>query len=218
MDTIERKKSLRILAGIFLLIELVLELAVSAFSYLTTGRASSPGFFQLYWLTLLLDLIQLVIVIFIFRRVYLGAGIAEGVLALKALLNVASVLLSLGRGAEKDLTAYYIGSAALNLLTVAVAVLFMIGFLKHNRSSKKLFILGAILQFVASLLSSVLPLITVNAGYANATMILSTLGGGLFLGSFPFLGWLFLGMYFGAQTDGAAQTASIYSDPISHDI
>lgn len=218
MDTIERKKSLRILAGIFLLIELVLELAVSAFSYLTTRGASSPGFFQLYWLTLLLDLIQLVIVIFIFRRVYLGAGIAEGVLALKALLNVASVLLSLGRGAEKDLTAYYIGSAALNLLTVAVAVLFMIGFLKHNRSSKKLFILGAILQFVASLLSSVLPLITVNAGYANATMILSTLGGGLFLGSFPFLGWLFLGLYFGAQTDGAAQTASTYSDPISHDI
>ncbi len=128
------------------------------------------------------------------------------------------MLLSLGRGAEKDLTAYYIGSAALNLLTVAVAVLFMIGFLKHNRSSKKLFILGAILQFVASLLSSVLPLITVNAGYANATMILSTLGGGLFLGSFPFLGWLFLGLYFGAQTDGAAQTASTYSDPISHDI
>ena len=105
-----------------------------------------------------------------------------------------------------------------NLLTVAVAVLFMIGFLKHNRSSKGLFILGAILQFVASLLSSVLPLITISAGYANATMILSTLGGGLFLGSFAFLGWLFLGLYFGAQTDGAAQTASIYSDPISHDI
>ena len=63
-----------------------------------------------------------------------------------------------------------------------------------------------------------MPYVTVNAGYANATMILSTLGGGLFLGSFTFLGWLFLGLYFGAQTDGAAQTASTYSDPISHDI
>ncbi len=218
MDTIERKKSLRILAGIFLLIGLVLGLAVSAFSYLTTRGASSLGFFQLYWLMLLLDLIQLVIVIFIFRRVYLGAGIAEGVLALRALLNVASALLSLVRGPGRDMSSYYIGSAALNLLTVAVAVLFMIGFLKHNRSSKGLFILGAILQFVASLLSSVLPYVTVNAGYANATMILSTLGGGLFLGSFTFLGWLFLGLYFGAQTDGAAQTASTYSDPISHDI
>ena len=218
MDTIERKKSLRILAGIFLLIALVLGLAMIAFSYLTTGRASSLGFFQLYWLTLLLDLIQLVIVIFIFRRVYLGAGIAEGVLALRALLNVASVLLSLGRGAEKDLTAYYIGSAALNLLTVAVGVLFMIGFLKHNRSSKGLFILGAILHLVSSLVSAILPSITISAGYADAPVILGTLGGGLFLGSFPFLGWLFLGLYFGAQTDGAAQTASIYSDPISHDI
>ena len=218
MDTIERKKSLRILAGIFLLIELVLGQAGNAFSYLTTRGASSPGFFQLYWLTLLLDLIQLVIVIFIFRRVYLGAGIAEGVLALKALFGVASMLLSLGRGAEKDLTAYYIGSAALNLLTVAVAVLFMIGFLKHNRSSKGLFILGAILQLVSSLVSSILPSITIMGGYANASTILGMLGGGLFLGSFTFLGWLFLGLYFGAQTDGAAQTASTYSDPISHDI
>ena len=218
MDTIERKKSLRILAGIFLLIELVLGQAGNAFSYLTTRGASSPGFFQLYWLTLLLDLIQLVIVIFIFRRVYLGAGIAEGVLVLWGLFGFVSTLLSLVRGPGRDMSSYYIGSAFLNLIQVGVGVLFMIGFLKHNRSSKGLFILGAILQLVSSLVSSILPSITISAGYADATMILSTLGGGLFLGSFPFLGWLFLGLYFGAQTDGAAQTASTYSDPISHDI
>ena len=81
-----------------------------------------------------------------------------------------------------------------------------------------LFILGAILQLVSSLVSSILPSITIMGGYANASTILGMLGGGLFLGSFIFLGWLFLGLYFGAQTDGAAQTASTYSDPISHDI
>ena len=59
---------------------------------------------------------------------------------------------------------------------------------------------------------------TIMGGYANASTILGMLGGGLFLGSFTFLGWLFLGLYFGAQTDGTAQTASTYSDPISHDI
>ena len=201
----ERKKNLRILAGVFLLIGLVLSLSSTVFAYFFASRGvTTLSFFQLYWLTLLLDLIQLVIVIFIFRRVYLGAGIVEGILALWGLIGFVSTLLSLVRGPGRDMSSYYIGSAALNLLTVAVAVLFMIGFLKHNRSSKGLFILGAILQLVSSPVSNILPAITINAGYANASTILGMLGVGLFGGSFPFLGWLFLGLYFGAQREDEA--------------
>ena len=215
----ERKKSLRILAGVFLLIGLVLSLSSTVFTYFFASRGvTTLSFFRLYWPTLLQDLILAAIVILIFCRVFIGAGIVEGVLVLWRLFGFVSTLLSLVRGPGRDMSSYYIGSALLNLIQVGVGVLFMIGFLKHNRSSKGLFILGAILQLVSSLVSSILPSITIMGGYANASTILGMLGGGLFLGSFTFLGWLFLGLYFGAQTDGAAQTASTYSDPISHDI
>lgn len=215
----ERKKSLRILAGVFLLIGMVLSLSSTVFTYFFASRGvTTLSFFRLNWTTLLLDLILLAIVILIFCRVFIGAGIGEGVLVLWGLFGFVSTLLSLVRGPGRDMSSYYIGSAFLNLIQAGVAVLFMIGFLKHNRSSKGLFILGAILQLVSNLVGNILPSITINAGYADATMILISLGSMLFLGSFAFLGWLFLGLYFGAQTDGAAQTASIYSDPISHDI
>ena len=215
----ERKKSLRILAGVFLLIGLVLSLSSTVFTYFFASRGvTTLSFFRLYWPTLLQDLILAAIVILIFCRVFIGAGIVEGVLVLWRLFGFVSTLLSLVRGPGRDMSSYYIGSAFLNLIQVGVGVLFMIGFLKHNRSSKGLFILGAILQLVSSPVSSILPAITISAGYANASTILGMLGVWLFLGSFTFLGWLFLGLYFGAQTDGAAQTASTYSDPISHDI
>ena len=211
----ERKKSLRILAGVFLLIGLVLSLSSTVFTYFFASRGvTTLSFFRLYWPTLLQDLILAAIVILIFCRVFIGAGIVEGVLVLWRLFGFVSTLLSLVRGPGRDMSSYYIGSALLNLIQVGVGVLFMIGFFMHNRSSKKLFIIGAILQLVSSLVSAILPSITVNAGYANASTILGMLGSMLFLDSFAFLGWLFLGLYFGAQTDGAAQPEPMYGSRI----
>ena len=211
----ERKKSLRILAGVFLLIGLVLSLSSTVFTYFFASRGvTTLSFFRLYWPTLLQDLILAAIVILIFCRVFIGAGIVEGVLVLWRLFGFVSTLLSLVRGPGRDMSSYYIGSALLNLIQVGVGVLFMIGFLKHNRSSKGLFILGAILQLVSSLVSSILPSITIMGGYANASTILGMLGSMLFLDSFAFLGWLFLGLYFGAQTDGAAQPEPMYGSRI----
>ncbi|MBR0208667.1 MAG: hypothetical protein IJQ43_07215 [Oscillospiraceae bacterium] len=200
----ERKKSLRILAGIFLLIGLVLGLASILISFFINSRYGSFGFFRVYGLTLVRDLILLAIIVFIFRRLYLGAGIGEGVLALWSFLSVVSAVISLVKGMDGSYRVYSIGSMALSLISAGVGVMFMIGFFKHGRASKGLFILGAILELVTSLVGGILPMITFNAGYSRLATILTTLGSSLLLGSFSFLAWLFLGLYFGAQREDEA--------------
>lgn len=192
----ENKRSFRVLAGVFLLISIFLGLASVIFSFVVARPAVS--FFQLYWSTLLSDLIVVLVAVFILSRKFVGAAIAECVAGALALLQLVSFVITMsninyGSGAYIAFTLFS------RLLGIGMLVLLILGFFKHDRSSKLLFLLAAILGLVNSLLSVASSYFI--GGYSSSMLsaMLLSLVSTLFFGSVGFLAWLFLSLYFGAQ-------------------
>lgn len=207
---IETKKTLRILAGVFLLVIALFSLGSMLITYFGGHQAGRVNFFLAYWSVLLSFVLAVLVAVFVFTRCFVGAGVAECVFALYALYSViAGFITVLSPQLSSYLPkGYLVMSLAASLLSLGLNVLLVIGFFKHNRSAKPLFIVAGILACAASLVgvaqTVALPLME-GFNMPTAT-ILATAAGGLLSGGISLLPWLFLAIYFGAQQPNSAET------------
>ncbi len=210
----ENKSSLRLAAGILLLISCLLNIG----SLLTTlispaVRYSLGQFFALYWQSLLSFLLVLLVGVFVLARQFTGAGIAECGLALLWLLNLIGRIRNFHNFPGYYPTAYIIMLLLAAFLSLAVGAAAALGFFLKGKRSKPLFFCAAGVGFLNSVLGYVRDYVVLqnalNAFYqgggtpvwSRLLVLLFTLFGA----AFPFLAWLFLGIYFGDQGERTFQ-------------
>ena len=205
---VEEKKHLRVAAGIIMLAKTLLSIAIQVAYYFIGNIYRHFGFFETYWTSLIGWIISIAIAVFVLCRLFRGAAITECVAALcNSFLGVGRLIIRYGY--ESFMTSHGIILLIGNLCSIAVTVMLIIGYFKHNAGSKKLFLIAAILAIVNNVIIGPTADTVLRTGldYSSSVTVPAVLmnyGSGVLGAVSAALPLLLLAAYFGAQDKAPA--------------
>lgn len=208
----EKKKGLRIAAGIIMLVMTVLSITVQIATFYLNGMHREVNFFAIYWSSIIVWIVSIATAVFIICRMFKGAGIARCVGGLLTLYSVVANII--GIFTANNISRQYIPVSCYvvmlfsNLCALAATVLLIIGYFRHDRRSKKLFTIAAILCIVTDVILSPTATTISAASLSSSsnqtlTMALTYFGTAILFNAPGILALFLLAAYFGAQGSGA---------------
>ena len=211
---IETKKSLRIAAGIILLVLAVYGLGSNIAAYFMGHLQGRVSFFTTYWNVLLTAALVVLTAVFILTRNYVGAGVVSCVRTALLLYSFIISVVSLASARMSSVPKLYLVLTMLSsLLSLAGVALLIPGFFKHNRSAKPFFLIAGCLILASSLISGIQPtVLPILDGFGPTAERVGFFVGGiigaLLAVSVSLLPWIFLAIFFGAQQLNSAETTA----------
>lgn len=201
----ETKKGLRIVAGILLLVLAVFSLAASVYGTVSVVK-TDPTMLKYYWNGLASGLLGLVVAILILTRKFTGAGVVECLILVvsltqQILVNILPTVQNADGSASILMTTLLV-----TLLNLVPMILYIIALFLHNRASKPILIIGAILALALSIESQAVMLVNYLQHYSFAQLMNNvgmSMGLSLATATVSFVAWILLAAYFGAQNKKA---------------
>ncbi len=198
----ETKKGLRITAGILLLVLACITLMLSVISVLNFIR-TDPGMMRYFWQTIATAVLGVIAAILILVRKFTGAGVVQClILAASIAAQIISILPAAQYGMRSTLTLTSTLSLLFRIGGYVSAILLIVALFLHNRTSKPLLLISAILSFGLSVAQQVQSL-TYYAKQYDIEELLHTVGMttgmSLTMDLIALVAWILLAAYFGAQ-------------------
>lgn len=203
----EPKKGFRIAAGILLLLLACITLAsyVSSLSALMKTDYAVADFRT--WISAAGQLPAVIAAILILARKFTGAGVMRALILASSIAGWGVFFFILVRqtGMPDAETLFAVLPSLLILLVRLISeVLIVVALFLHSRRSKGLLIAAAILSLSDTLLSAMQTAIQMANAGGGAKAMISYLGIHQIIALIPFIAWLLLAFYFGAQENAEA--------------
>ena len=201
----ENKKGLRITAGVLLLVIAVFSLAASAYSLVTVYSASGymSEYYRQAWQPVASGALGIVAAILILAKKFTGAGIVRClILAVSAAVHLLSIVPRFSGMPDLQSLTSAVPQLALWIADIVPAILLIVALFLHNRTSKPLLIVGAILALVLSigqLAQTYAPIVKQVVSSHDIYGIGLSVGLTLSTAIVTMVAWLLLAAYFGAQ-------------------